>query len=273
MMELFIAPCAGIWHHSINSWDEFLAALLANDAPASHTREPAPELLPAREGRRTPLLVRMALEVGVQVCRGNNIALSGVQTVFASAVGDTDITDYMCRALATPSPMLSPTRFHNSVHNAASGYWSIGATNQQSSTAVAAHNTTLPAALLEAATLATCTVKPVLVITSDIAAPAVIEDVSTNRQAFAAGVLIGPRAENAGWRHMYVDYQDTACGWPTDGPTWLRDIEKQNDSAKIMPLLLALSSVAATELQFPLGGGQLKLALGATPNPDLTSSA
>lgn len=273
MMQLFIAPHAGIWHHSINSWDDLRAALLTNDEPAGHMREPVPELLPAREGRRTPLLVRMALEVGMQVCRGNNIPLSGVQTVFASAMGDIDITDYMCRTLAGPSPMLSPTRFHNSVHNAASGYWSIGAKNQQSSTAVAAHGATVPAALLEAATLAACAVKPVLVIASDIAAPAILEGISANRQAFAASVLIGPRAENSSWRQMYVDYQDTVCNWPTDGPAWLRNLEATNASAKIMSLLQALSSVTATELHLPLGSGQLKLALGAAPSSDLTSSA
>ena len=46
-------------------------------------------------------------------------------SVFTSAHGDLAVNDYMCATLATQPTAISPTRFHNSVHNAAAGYWTI----------------------------------------------------------------------------------------------------------------------------------------------------
>ena len=51
--------------------------------------------------------------------------------MFASTYGDLAITDYMCSTLAKAPMTLSPTRFHNSVHNAAAGYWSIATACRQ----------------------------------------------------------------------------------------------------------------------------------------------
>ena len=39
--------------------------------------------------------------------------------MFTSTHGDLAITDYMCQTLATAPSEISPTKFHNSVHNAA----------------------------------------------------------------------------------------------------------------------------------------------------------
>src|SRR5215472_16389733 len=46
-------------------------------------------------------------------------------TVFTSSGGDGENCHEMCEVLATPERQLSPTRFHNSVHNAPAGYWGI----------------------------------------------------------------------------------------------------------------------------------------------------
>ena len=45
---------------------------------------------------------------------------------------------------------ISPTRFHNSVHNAAAGYWTIGAGCMQATTALSAYDATFAEGLLEA---------------------------------------------------------------------------------------------------------------------------
>jgi uncharacterized repeat protein (TIGR01451 family) len=59
-------------------------------------------------------------------------------SVFSSAHGDLAIVDALCRSLAQDPQLLSPMRFHNSVHNATSGYWAIGCRSREASTAVAA---------------------------------------------------------------------------------------------------------------------------------------
>ena len=46
-------------------------------------------------------------------------------TVFTSSSGDGDNVHEICETLAAADRQVSPTRFHNSVHNAPAGYWSI----------------------------------------------------------------------------------------------------------------------------------------------------
>ena len=68
----------------------------------------------------------MALEVSLAACRAAGCDPATLPSVFASTHGDLAITDYMCETLATDPTAVSPTKFHNSVHNAAAGYWTIG---------------------------------------------------------------------------------------------------------------------------------------------------
>ena len=147
-------------------------------------------------------------------------------TVFASAMGDVQITDYLCRALAGPAPMLSPTRFHNSVHNAASGYWSIGAANRLPGVAVAAQAFTFPAALLEAATLAGCEGGTVALIVHDVPAPVALHTVSPNRQPFAAGLLLSSSRVAPEWQPLRVDYRPGEARWPEAGSPWLHQLSE-----------------------------------------------
>ena len=46
-------------------------------------------------------------------------------TVFSASGADGHNCHALCEQLATDDRQLSPTRFHNSVHNAAAGYWSV----------------------------------------------------------------------------------------------------------------------------------------------------
>ena len=70
--------------------------------------------------------------------------------MFASTHGDLAITDYMCATLATAPDTISPTRFHNSVHNAAAGYWTIGAGCTRAATALSAFDASFAQGLVEA---------------------------------------------------------------------------------------------------------------------------
>src|SRR3546814_15018794 len=52
-------------------------------------------------------------------------------------------------ALATPERIVSPTDFHNSVHNAAAGYWGIGTGSRAPSTTLAGYDAAFALGLLE----------------------------------------------------------------------------------------------------------------------------
>lgn len=263
-MDLFIAPRAGFWCRSVSGWDQFRAARTAGREPANLLAEPVPDLLPPREGRRAPLHVRLAIEAATQACRSNGVALADVMTVFASSMGDLQITDYMCRTLANPSPMLSPTKFHNSVHNAASGYWSIGAGNRLTSVAVAARACTFTAGLLEAASLAVAEARTALLIAYDIAVAPPLDAVSGNRQPFATALLLSPERVSPVWRPLGLEFRDKACLWPESGCDWLRVLASENDCARVIPLLEALADPCAVSIAAPLSdSGHVLLQLGS----------
>ena len=262
-MELFIAPRAGIWCRSVSGWDQFCAALAAGAEPRTRLAEPVPALLPAREARRAPLHVRLAIEAGTQACRENGVAMSDVMTVFASATGDHQIIDYMCRTLANPSPMLSPTRFHNSVHNAASGYWSIGAGNRLASIAIAAPACTFTAGILETASLALSEPGTVLLITHDIPAASPLDAVCSTRQPFALALLVSSSRIDPKWRQLRLEYRAKASPWPSPGAGWLQELASENECARAIPLLQALAGQRPATLAWPLNeAAHLHMQLG-----------
>ncbi len=108
-------------------------------------------IVPANLKRRTSLLTRIALEAATQAIKESKADLSTIPTVFASANGEIAVTVEILKEMLTePGGLPSPTRFHNSVHNAASGYFSISAKNHSFSTSIAAGKDTFLAGLFEA---------------------------------------------------------------------------------------------------------------------------
>lgn len=144
----FLAP-------GLIGWEAARACLAGAKAYAP---EPLPKLspdwLPANERRRLSHLMRLALTVGQEAVRAAGDDPQTNPTVFASATGDGDIIHAICEELTRPEPTVSPTQFHNSVHNAPAGYWSIAARSHSASTAIAAHDASFASGMIEAATLA-----------------------------------------------------------------------------------------------------------------------
>ena len=126
-------------------------AVLRGEVP--YRAEPLPRLapasLPAMERRRASPAVKLAMAASEQALEG--VADTGMAAVFASSEGDTGIFDQICRSLASETPWVSPTRFHNSVHNAPAGYWSIAAHSQANTGAVSGFDDSFAAGLLESA--------------------------------------------------------------------------------------------------------------------------
>lgn len=110
-----------------------------------------PAMLPANERRRTTTLIKLALQAMQDLLRDYD-SLNTVSSIFASSDGDLGIADKMCRALAKADKIVSPTVFHNSVHNAPAGYWSIAASLRGPSTSISAADATFMAGLMEAMT-------------------------------------------------------------------------------------------------------------------------
>jgi len=107
-------------------------------------------LLPTVLRRRTSLTTRMAVTAAVHACRLAEVDPSRLPSVFASVGGEIQITDALCRTLPDIEALVSPTQFHNSVHNTTAGYWSIINQCQFATSAIAAVDDTLAMGLLEA---------------------------------------------------------------------------------------------------------------------------
>lgn len=106
-------------------------------------------LIPANLRRRTSLTTRMAITAANGACQQAGVDTSNLPAVFASMGGEIQVTDDLCRLLPGDEP-LSPTQFHNSVHNTTAGYWGILNHCQAPVTAIAAVDDTFAMALLEA---------------------------------------------------------------------------------------------------------------------------
>jgi hypothetical protein len=231
------------------------------DLEGSDFTVPNPPAIPPRERRRSPLPVKLGVEVAQQACDMAGVDASTVASVFTSAMGDTGITDYMCRQLAGPQKMLSPTKFHNSVHNAPSGYWSIATKNHAASGFIGGFEHSFPVALLEATVLCVTEDCPVVLVANDVAHRAPFEDIVRIEQSFACAVLLNPAPGTRGWS-MALENCPGSVTWPLPGHPALAEMSESNPAARSLALLEALALARPAALQLPLNKhGHLHLAI------------
>ena len=208
-------------------------------------------MLSPNERRRAPESVRLAVEVA-----GQAVAMSGrdpatMACVFASSHGDQAITDYMCSTLARAPEQLSPTRFHNSVHNAPVGYWTIATGCHAPSTAVAAQRESFGAGLLEAVSQVLAEQQSVLLVCSDTAGSGPLAEVTGCRQSFGCALVLAPAAGSSSMAALDLQLLDDHLDTPLPEP--LAGWRDDNPSATSLALLATLSR----------GSGRCRLAVSA----------
>lgn len=149
MLSCYI-KAIGITAPGIKNWHEAQSIF---QHPGTHSIAPIGKkletLLPANERRRATRVTQLALSAAQQT--GDPKQLSQCLQIFSSSNGDLTTFNQISLALAMDGRPVSPTRFHNSVHNAPAGYWSIATQSQTASTSITAYNDSLAAGLLEAA--------------------------------------------------------------------------------------------------------------------------
>ena len=183
------------WAPTLPGWAQARSAFRGDAAPlATPARRPAPELLAAAERRRAPDSVALALEVAAAAVREAGVSAETLPSVFTSTHGDLAINDYMCSTLASAPALISPTRFHNSVHNAAAGYWTIATGCREASSALSAGDASFAAGLLEAASQCGADARPVLLVAVDVEAVGPLASVTRSRGLFACALVLAPAA-------------------------------------------------------------------------------
>jgi hypothetical protein len=187
------AHIAGVafWSPRMPTWDAARACLRSEQVPLDTPQpRPATTLLAPAERRRAPDTVAIALEVASQACIAADVRPQELTTVFASTHGDLAISDYLCATLAATPTHISPTKFHNSVHNAAAGYWSIGTKSHAPYTAISAYEYTFATGLLEAVTQLLCDDRPVLYVAYDVAACGPMATMAPSSGMLAAALVL-----------------------------------------------------------------------------------
>lgn len=236
----------GAWGPGFNDWPSLRALLLQStpqDESAFVTSSPKPEVIPANERRRAPLPVKAAVDVSWQALQQSGIASAEVACVFGSGLGDTEITDYMCRTLTTAEKQLSPTKFHNSVHNAAAGYWTISTHCMKSANSIAAYHMTAGLAVLEAMTQCVLHNEPVLITLFDTATHDPYRQLFDCEHSFATALLIAPLgfSGSAPLAELTLTQEPALATQPEWHSPTLNVLYQGNPAAKILSLLAAIA--------------------------------
>jgi len=217
------------------------AQVLAARVPyeARPTVIPPLECLPPAERRRTGKVVRLALNAGLEAVRRAGAETQALPAVFSSSGGDGENCHEICQVLAGADRQISPTRFHNSVHNAASGYWGIATGATAAANALCACDASFGAGLLEALTQIRSEGTAVLLIAYDADYPAPMRSVRPIPDAFAVALLLTPAVRERSLARLAAKL----CTAPADALSdpQLESLRMQVPAARCLPLLRRLA--------------------------------
>lgn len=231
----------GYWANGLPSWQAARAFALDGTLAADAHAKPSPQLLAPNERRRAPESVAVALDVALAACTDAGRDPKTLPSVFASTHGDLAITDYMCATLASGDPAaISPTRFHNSVHNAAAGYWTIGNGCVAATTAISAFDASFAQGLLEALAQLASGADGVLLAAYDAAAIGPAARLWASTGLLGGALVLGAPATGDGV-HLAATLEDGQAPART-GPLCAHSAG--NAMAQMLPLFDALAGRA-----------------------------
>jgi len=247
----------GVWTPGWPDWPSLRARLRGEAVPqAVPPARPAATLLPAAERRRAPDTVLLAAQAAAEACAMAGCDAAELPSVFASSQGDVAITDAMCDTLARAPQELSPTKFHNSVHNAPAGYWTIATHCHRPSTALSAREHTVGAGLLEVALQCLDGNTPVLLACYDSdARGTALAQVVPHTCGFAAAFVLAPGGAGSAARLVLrrAAAGSAATPWPA---ATLPAALASNPSAAALVLLQALAA-GGSRVHLPAAPGMM----------------
>ena len=237
--------------------------LLTGELPYRHAAAvvPASELLPPVERRRTGIPVKLALAVGDEAVRSAGRDAAETATVFASSGGDGDNVHQLCETLASRDREVSPTRFHNSVHNAAAGYWSIATRARAPSTSLCCHDASFAAGLLEAAAQAQVDGAAVGLIAYDHPYPQPLAAVRAIAGSFGAALVVAPGPGKRALATLDVEYRPEPAAPTRMADPALEAVRAGIPAARSLPLLAALARGARETVVIEYAGAHLRVAV------------
>lgn len=231
----------GILGPGIAGWPQLQKLLTGTEVySAAKTVLPVPELLPPAERRRAVSMVRLTLAAGLEAVAHAGQVASALPSIFSSSSGDGQNLHAICETLASDEREISPTRFHNSVHNAASGYWSIATGATPASTALCAFDGSFGAALLEAMAWLSTEQTPILLIAYDVDYPEPLRTLRSVPDAFCTALVLAPARSAHSLARIRVQLAVDAAADTLVLPE-LETLREMIPAARCLPLLELLA--------------------------------
>jgi hypothetical protein len=249
LTPLYVAG-VGLFASGLPSWSAAVPVLTGARAwEAGDIELPSPLMLPKNERRRASPTIRIALEAARQAVEASGFAPRDLPAFFGSSVGDGDVLDVLVSTVTGGEERVSPTLFHNSVHNAPSGYWSIASGSQAPSLSIGAFDATAAATLLAAGVQASR--QAVLVCVYDAVVPEPLRAVRPITMPFGAALVLSPEPTRSTVAQIAMRLGDramTPTGLRAPGLAKLLD---GNPMAGLLPLLEALARRQTCEVVIP----------------------
>lgn len=228
----------GVQAPGLDGWPE-ARAVLSGAAPYRQQAAAAVRsaLLAAGERRRATALITRALAAAEEATAGTD--RTRLRSVFASASGDLAVIDGLCRALCAADRAVSPTQFHNSVHNAPAGYWAIACASRRASTSVSTFDGTFAAGLLEAASVVASEGAAIVLVAYEAPPPPPLAGARPVAAPFAVALLLGPAGDGT-TATLRLTPIAAACEQAM-ADRGLEALRAGNPAARCLPLLAALA--------------------------------
>lgn len=235
----------GVIGPGFDNWQK-LRAHLALGTPLDVLSPPVFEgrILPATERRRASSTVKLAVDVAQQAVQQSTLRAEDMAMVFASSNGDTVTIHHICESLANQTCFVSPTRFHNSVHNAPAGYWSIATESRQPTNSLSAGQDSFAAGLLEATIQCLTEQTPVLLSVFDTPFPPPLQQKAPGCHAFGLAMVLDthPGASLARLTlSLVAPIADQPTPTPMDEASW-ETLRTDSSAARSLPLLAAIAA-------------------------------
>lgn len=237
----------GLLGPGLNDWPSAQAILLGQQTyQPSRTVLPPPALLPAAERRRSGAIVKLTLAVGLEAITAAEQEADKLTSVFSLSGGDGENCHAICEMLASSDRAISPTRFHNSVHNAAAGYWGIATGAMTNASVLSAFDASFGSGLLEAMAQVVADHTRTLLFACDTPYPEPLHSARPITDALGIALVLAPERSKHALAHISVALTD-ATAHPLDDSA-LESLRLGIPAARGLPLLRAIALKQSTHI-------------------------
>jgi hypothetical protein len=165
--------------------------------------------------------------------------------VFANSAGDGQVVHRLLAALATPEKLVSPTDFHNSVHNAPAFYWSLGVGCRASSTSIAAAQFSFAAAIIKSVAQSVAEAGPVLAVCFDHPLPTPLHETYPIVAPLGIGLVLTSQDTGAAQARLDLSWEPSQGtsrrAQPPETPGFA-DLWSGNPAGRALPLLEVIAN-------------------------------